>query len=115
LVLFLLCLVICYTLSYVNTIIDTLEKLPSCASFEEYMENTMTEIIQKYFQAWIDADIRTVKEIFCDDIIYSECYGPEYHGLSQIIQWFEEWNNKGRALEWTIKQIPIYQIKNMQT
>lgn len=64
----------------------------------------MTEIIQKYFQAWIDADLKTVKEIFCDDVIYSECYGPEYHGLPQIIQWFEEWNNKGRVLEWTIKQ-----------
>ena len=64
----------------------------------------MTEIIQKYFQAWIDVDLRTVKEIFSDDIIYSECYGPEYHGLPQIIQWFEEWNSKGRVLEWTIKQ-----------
>ncbi|MBE5801942.1 MAG: nuclear transport factor 2 family protein [Clostridiales bacterium] len=64
----------------------------------------MTEIIQKYFQAWIEVDLRTVKEIFSDDIIYSECYGPEYHGLPQMIQWFEEWNNKGRVLEWTIKQ-----------
>ena len=60
--------------------------------------------MQKYFQAWIDADLRMIKEIFSDDVIYSECYGPEYHGLSQIIQWFEEWHHKGRVLEWTIKQ-----------
>lgn len=65
----------------------------------------MTEIIQKYFQAWIDVDIKIVKEIFSNDIIYSECYGPEYHGLSQIIHWFEEWNTKGKVLEWTIKQV----------
>ncbi|MBQ8728312.1 MAG: nuclear transport factor 2 family protein [Oscillospiraceae bacterium] len=64
----------------------------------------MTEIIRKYFQAWIDADIETVKEIFSNDVIYNECYGPEYHGLSQIIQWFNEWNKKGKVLEWTIKQ-----------
>lgn len=64
----------------------------------------MTKIIQKYFQAWIDADIKTIKEVFSNDIIYSECYGPEYHGLPQIIKWFEEWNNKGKVQEWTIKQ-----------
>ena len=60
--------------------------------------------IQRYFQAWLDADCEAVKELFSDNIIYSECYGPEYHGLSQIIQWFEDWNQKGRVLEWKIKR-----------
>lgn len=64
----------------------------------------MTEIIRRYFQAWIDADLRGFSDIFSDDILYSECYGPEYHGLPQIIRWFEEWNKKGRVLEWTIKR-----------
>ena len=64
----------------------------------------MEEIIRKYFQAWINVDIETVKETFSDNAIYSECYGPEYHGLPQIIRWFEDWNNKGRVLEWTIKR-----------
>lgn len=68
----------------------------------------MNEIIQEYFQAWINADVKPIKEIFCEDIIYSECYGPEYHGISQIIQWFEDWNKKGRVLEWRIKQTIIH-------
>lgn len=67
-------------------------------------ENIMTDILQKYFQAWINTDIETVKDIFAENVIYSECYGPEYHGLSQILRWFEDWNKKGKVLEWTIKQ-----------
>ncbi len=64
----------------------------------------MTEIIQKYFQSWIDVDLDALINTFSDDIIYSECYGPEYRGLSQLVQWFEDWNTKGKVLEWTIKQ-----------
>lgn len=63
------------------------------------------EIIRSYFKAWLNNDIETVKRIFADDIIYIECYGPEYHGISQIIKWFTEWNEKGKVLEWSIKRI----------
>lgn len=62
------------------------------------------DIIKKYFQAWINKDIQSVKQIFSENALYSECYGPEYHGLSQILKWFEDWNNRGRVLEWTIKR-----------
>lgn len=55
----------------------------------------MEEVIRKYFQCWLDKDIDAVKEIFSDDIIYSECYGPVYKGIGQIIRWFEDWNQKG--------------------
>ena len=64
----------------------------------------MRKTIEKYFQAWIDVDLDTVKKVFSDDVIYTECYGPEYHGLSQIVRWFTDWNQEGRVLEWTIKR-----------
>ena len=51
----------------------------------------MEEVIRKYFQCWLDKDVDTVKRIFSDDIIYSECYGPVYKGIGQIIRWFEDW------------------------
>ena len=67
----------------------------------------MEEIIRKYFQCWLDKDIDTVKGIFIDDIIYSECYGPVYKGIGQIIRWFEDWNQKGTVItflpEWNKK------------
>jgi len=69
------------------------------------MEKIMRKTIEKYFQAWIDVDLDTVKKVFSDDVIYTECYGPEYHGLSQIVRWFTDWNQKGRVLEWTIKRM----------
>ena len=64
----------------------------------------MKEVIQKYFKAWLNVDNSVLSDVFSNDIIYSECYGPEYHGISQILKWFDEWNQKGRVLEWTIKR-----------
>lgn len=61
------------------------------------------EIIQNYFKAWLKKDNRILEETFADDVVYSECYGPEYHGISQILQWFEDWNRNNTVLEWTIK------------
>ena len=65
----------------------------------------MTETIYKYFQAWLNADAEPLKTVFADDVVYSECYGQEYHGLSQILQWFEDWNKKGKVLRWEISRI----------
>jgi hypothetical protein len=62
-------------------------------------------IIRKYFQAWLDADILPIEDIFSQDIFYSECYGPEYHGMKQMLQWFRDWNRNGKVLEWSIKRI----------
>ena len=63
------------------------------------------DVIKKYFQSWLDNDVEIVKQTFSENALYSECYGPEYHGLPQIVTWFENWNNKGQVLEWTIKRI----------
>ena len=65
----------------------------------------MQDVIRKYFQAWIDNDVETVKQTFSENAVYCECYGPEYRGLPQILQWFTDWNQKGRVLEWSIKRI----------
>ena len=50
----------------------------------------MEDVIRKYFQCWLDKDINDVKEIFSDDIIYSE---------------FDDWNRKGTVLQWDIKRV----------
>ena len=54
----------------------------------------MEEIIRKYFACWLNKDEKPLTDIFAEDIIYSECYGPEYHGIRQIQQWFHDWNQK---------------------
>ena len=61
--------------------------------------------VRGYFQAWLEQDLEAVKEVFAENVVYSECYGPEYRGLSQIIRWFTEWNERGRVLDWRIKRV----------
>ena len=60
-------------------------------------------LVENYFQAWIEKNAEVLKTIFSDDIIYSECYGPEYHGIQQVLKWFADWNKVGTVLEWRIK------------
>lgn len=62
------------------------------------------DIVRSYFQAWLDKNIEPLRGIFSDDIVYSECYGPEYHGLSQVLKWFTDWNKNGTVLSWEIKK-----------
>ena len=65
----------------------------------------MEKIIRQYFDCWLKKDIVPLKEIFADNVIYTECYGPEYQGLDQVLRWFREWNEKGTVLKWDIKQV----------
>ncbi len=46
----------------------------------------MEEIIKKYFQCWLEKNKEGIKEVFSDDIVYSECYGPEYRGINQLFR-----------------------------
>jgi hypothetical protein len=61
-------------------------------------------IIKKYFSAWLNGDINVIQNIMSDNIVYSECYGPEYRGINQVLTWFVDWNRCGTVLKWDIKQ-----------
>ncbi len=62
------------------------------------------QIIINYFQSWLDKNDLILTATFDANIIYSECYGPEYHGLDSIKRWFKDWNKQGTVIEWDIKQ-----------
>ena len=64
-------------------------------------------IVEIYFDAWLSKDGTVLSKIFTDNVIYSECYGPEYHGLHQIQQWFADWNQRGTVLCWDIKNMIV--------
>lgn len=63
------------------------------------------EIIKAYFAAWLSKDAAVLPVVFADDVVYSECYGPEYRGLDQIKHWFADWNQRGTVLQWDIKNM----------
>lgn len=59
--------------------------------------------VSAYFNAWLTKNPDVLSDIFSDDIVYTECYGPQYHGLRQIQSWFADWNLRGTVLQWDIK------------
>lgn len=63
------------------------------------------EIIKEYFQAWINNDISIIEKIFSKEILYTECYGPQYKNKNQILNWFRDWQEKGKVISWDIKNI----------
>ena len=65
----------------------------------------MIETIKRYLKTWLDRDASVLDEVFSDDAVYTECYGPQYHGLKQIHQWFKDWNKTGTVLEWAIRRM----------
>ncbi|KJG11783.1 nuclear transport factor 2 family protein [Photobacterium kishitanii] len=61
-------------------------------------------IIKTYFHMWVDRNFSSLDKIFSADIYYSECYGPEYFGLSEIHRWIDDMLEKQQVLAWEIKQ-----------
>lgn len=62
------------------------------------------EIVRLWFSMWLQKRELGIQEIFSDDAVYIESWGPSYQGAEKIKLWFEEWNRRGTVLQWEIKQ-----------
>lgn len=62
------------------------------------------KIIFLWFEMWLIKKDLGIMEIFSDDAVYIESWGPQYHGAKQICHWFDEWNKRGDVLAWDIKK-----------
>lgn len=60
------------------------------------------DAVRALFNSWIANDPSVLAKVFAEDAVYIESWGPEYHGLSKIQYWFEEWQTRGRVLRWDI-------------
>lgn len=67
------------------------------------MENK-EKIIKLWFDMWLQKKDLGITDIFSDDAIYIESWGPQYKGSEKIKHWFTEWNTRGNVLVWDIKQ-----------
>lgn len=65
------------------------------------------QIIRNYFRAWLSPNLEVVQNIFDENAIYSECYGPVYRNKKEIISWFENWNKQGKVIAWPIEILII--------
>ena len=62
------------------------------------------QLIQHWFAMWLTGSSHGIEDIFAEDCIYTESWGPEYHGITQIQHWFTEWNTRGCVLQWDIQR-----------
>ena len=60
--------------------------------------------IRTWFEMWLGRSDEGAEELFDRDAVYIESWGPEYHGLEKIRNWFQEWNTRGVVVRWDIKQ-----------
>lgn len=60
--------------------------------------------IRLWFAMWLQRRDLGIAELFTDDAVYVESWGPEYHGAAAIKHWFEEWNTRGQVLRWDIQE-----------
>ena len=62
------------------------------------------EIIGQWFHMWLTKSGTGIENIFSEDAVYTESWGPEYVGAEKIRHWFCEWNGRGSVLAWDIKR-----------
>lgn len=66
--------------------------------------NKRENIIELWFDMWLKKRDLGISEIFSEDAVYIESWGPKYCGADKIKLWFDEWNSRGTVLQWDIKQ-----------
>ena len=62
------------------------------------------KIIRLWFDMWLNQQDLGIDDIFTDDLIYIESWGPKYENRELLKHWFNEWNTRGKVLIWDIKQ-----------
>ena len=66
--------------------------------------NEREQIIQLWFKMWLTQQDLGMDDIFAEDVIYTESWSPKYNNRQVVKHWFNEWNTRGKVMEWKIKQ-----------
>ena len=69
------------------------------------MMNNRDSIIRMWFRMWLDQKDLGIDNIFDDNVVYTECWGPRYSDKKTIKIWFDEWNTRGKVIKWDNLQI----------
>ena len=62
------------------------------------------KMIHLWFEMWLTQQDLGIDNIFAEDVIYTESWGPQYTNRQTVKQWFQEWNTRGKVIVWEIKQ-----------
>ena len=62
------------------------------------------ELIRRWFSLWMTGEEDDLSALFAPEAVYTESWGPEYHGAAAIRHWLGEWRTRGEVLRWDIRQ-----------
>ncbi len=62
------------------------------------------KIIYLWFNMWLRQEDLGIEDIFDKNVIYVESWGPKYENRKTVKLWFNEWNTRGKVIDWKIKQ-----------
>ena len=60
--------------------------------------------IRLWFVMWLQKRDLGIRDLFTEQAVYTESWGPEYADAGRIAHWFQEWNTRGTVLQWDIRQ-----------
>ena len=62
------------------------------------------KMIRLWFSMWLEKKDLGIDDIFAENVIYTESWGPCYRNREIVKHWFQEWNTRGSVIAWDIKQ-----------
>lgn len=62
------------------------------------------KMIRLWFSMWLEKKDLGIDDIFAENVLYTESWGPCYRNCETIKHWFQEWNTRGSVIAWDIKQ-----------
>lgn len=62
------------------------------------------KIIRLWFKMWLTRQDLGIDDIFAENVVYTESWGPQYNNRETVKHWFNEWNTRGKVIIWDIKQ-----------
>lgn len=64
------------------------------------------EIINLYFEAWVEKNFGKFAKVVHDNAIVRECTGAVIEGKDELYRWFREWNQgSNEVVHWKISYI----------
>ena len=68
-----------------------------------YMDDRK-KMIRLQFSMWLEKKNLGIDDIFAENVIYTESWGPCYSNRETVEHWFQELNMRGRVIAQVIKQ-----------
>ncbi len=71
------------------------------------------EIVHEWFNAWHDQNWDNFANVFALNVVYSECFGAKYFGISQVINWKNSWHQSFDLLQWKVISVSSTESKSI--